>query len=146
MKKIIQKHQSFIAYAFFGVLASGVNLLVFHILYQNLDFNYLIANVISYICGMLVTFFTNKKMVFHSAYDSFTKVAKEFVSFCNVRLLSFLLDNFIMVVGIEFLPLNADLLKIFDQMLVGLLNYYFSKWFIFNTTQKFEKNILHKKH
>lgn len=146
MKKIIQKHQSFIAYAFFGVLASGVNLLVFHILYQNLDFNYLIANVISYICGMLVTFFTNKKMVFHSAYDSFAKVVKEFVSFCNVRLLSFLLDNFIMVVGIEFLPLNADLLKIFDQMLVGLLNYYFSKWFIFNTTQKFEKNILHKKH
>ncbi len=148
MKKFIRKHRSFISYTFFGTMASGVNLIVFHILYQNAGVNYLVANVISYIFGMLVTFFTNKRLVFHSEYDSVRKVIREFLSFCNVRLLSFFLDNFIMVAGIRMFPINSDLLKIIDQCLVGILNYFFSKWFIFNTTQRFTKNLLlrHRRH
>lgn len=148
MKKFIRKHRNFISYTFFGTMASGVNLIVFHILYQNAGVNYLVANVISYIFGMLVTFFTNKRLVFHSEYDSVRKVIREFLSFCNVRLLSFFLDNFIMVAGIRMFPINSDLLKIIDQCLVGILNYFFSKWFIFNTTQRFTKNLLsrHRRH
>ena len=78
MKNFIRKHQSFVSYTFFGTLASGVNLIVFHILYQNIGINYVVANVISYICGMLVTFFTNKRLVFHSEYDSVKKLIREF--------------------------------------------------------------------
>ena len=77
MKNFIRKHQSFVSYTFFGTLASGVNLIVFHILYQNIGINYVVANVISYICGMLVTFFTNKRLVFHSEYDSVKKLLEK---------------------------------------------------------------------
>ena len=51
---------------------------------------------------------------------------------------------FIMVVGIGIFPINADLLKIIDQCIVGILNYFFSKWFIFNTTNRFQVNVLSK--
>ena len=145
MRNFIRKHQSFVSYTFFGTLASGVNLIVFHILYQNIGINYVVANVISYICGMLVTFFTNKRLVFHSEYDSVKKLIREFLSFCNGRLFSFFLDNFIMVVGIGIFPVNADLLKIIDQCIVGILNYFFSIWFIFNTTNRFQVNVLSKR-
>jgi hypothetical protein len=50
-----------------------------------------------------------------------------------------------MVVGIGIFPINADLLKIIDQCIVGILNYFFSKWFIFNTTNRFQVNVLSKR-
>ena len=39
-----------------------------------------------------------------------------------------------MFTGVQLLALYKDLAKILDQLICGILNYFFSKWFIFKTT------------
>lgn len=136
MKKLFIKYRGFISYTFYGTLASLINLLVFHILAENCHIYYLIANVVAYIIAIIFTFITNKYYVFHSSFDSWPKFVHEFVTFINVRLFSFGLDMGLMVLGIHFIPHHPDLVKFIDQVLVGILNYYFSKWFIFRTTDR----------
>ncbi len=41
-----------------------------------------------------------------------------------------------MFTGVQLLALYKDLAKILDQLICGILNYFFSKWFIFKTTAK----------
>ncbi|WP_282708695.1 GtrA family protein [Ligilactobacillus sp. Marseille-Q7487] len=136
MNKIYQKYRSFLTYTLFGTLASAVNILVFHILFQVLNMYYLSANVLAYLCAILFSFFTTKTFVFHSNYTSFSKFMRELTAFFTVRLVSFFLDSLIMMLGMHLTKLHPDLIKLIDQVLVGILNYFFSKWFIFTNTKK----------
>ncbi len=136
MKKFYRKYQNFFAYTFFGTLASAINVVLFHILEKDLGFNYLIANCLAYIVAIIFTFVTNKHWVFASKNTPFKQTLQEFASFCNVRLFSFILDIGLMFTGVQLLALYKDLAKILDQLICSILNYFFSKWFIFKTTAK----------
>lgn len=142
MKEFISKHWSFISYTIFGTLASLINLIVFHVMSENMHIYYLIANVVAYIIAMAFTFITNKIYVFNSKFKSWRNLVHEFLAFVNVRFFSFLLDTGIMIAGVHMFAGHPDLAKIFDQIFVGILNYYFSKWFIFRTTDRFSWNKL----
>ncbi|KRN90370.1 GtrA family protein [Ligilactobacillus ceti] len=136
MNKLLKKYHNFLSYTLYGTLASLINLLVFHILTENLNMFYLVSNVIAYVIAMIFTFITNKKYVFHSQFRSWSDTWQEFLSFVNIRLFSFILDTVIMFVGVHFIVDYPNLIKVIDLILVGILNYYFSKWFIFHTTEK----------
>lgn len=135
-KKLYRKYQNFFSYTFFGTLASAINVILFHILEKDLGFNYLLANCLAYIVAIIFTFVTNKHWVFASKNTTLKQTLQEFVSFCNVRLFSFILDLGLMFTGVQLLALYKDLAKILDQLICGILNYFFSKWFIFKTTAK----------
>lgn len=146
MKKFYYKHEKFFKYSIYGMLASLLNLLIFHVLIENFHIYYLTANIVAYIIAMLFTFFTNKRRVFNSPYRSFRDTWQEFLSFTRVRLLSFILDNLIMIIGIHLAPNYPDVVKIIDQTILGVLNYYFSKWFIFHTVEKIRWHDLKNKY
>lgn len=131
MKKIFQKYQILLTYTFFGSLASLLNLLLFHVLDQRYGVNYLFANVIAYIVAIIFTFVTNKYWVFASKKTPLKQTLKEFTSFCNVRFFSFILDLLLMFAGVQVLAIYKDLAKLIDQLICGILNYFFSKWLIF---------------
>lgn len=137
MKQFIHRHSDFFSYTFYGFLASAINVVVFHQLVKVMGLHlYLVANICAYIVAMLFTFMTNKLFVFHSAFRPWEHTFHEFTSFCGVRTMSFLLDSLFMIVGIQFFHGQKDFVKIFDQVCVGIVNYFFSKWFIFETTEK----------
>ena len=144
MNKFYQKYNAIFSYTFFGTLASTINVLLFYLLETKLAFNYLLANCIAYLVALIFTFITNKYLVFDSKHASLSQSFKEFCSFCNVRFFSFLLDIGLMFTGVQLLSLYKTFAKIIDQVICGILNYFFSKWFIFKTTAKFlpdeEKN------
>lgn len=131
IKKMYHKYEEAIIYLVFGVLTTVVNIVVFYLLDTVLDVQYLIANLVSIIVSILFAFFTNKKYVFKSKSENFQSWMKEFVLFCSFRVLSGVFDMLSMWILVDFLTLDTNIAKIATQFIVVVLNYFFSKFFVF---------------
>lgn len=131
LKRLYEKHEEIISYLIFGGLTTLVNLVVFFAFDTLLGFQYLIANAISIAVSIIFAFFTNKKYVFKSETLTVRAWLKEFSLFCSFRLISAGFDMLSMWILIGGLQLDSNLSKLVTQFIVVLLNYFFSKWFIF---------------
>lgn len=132
LKQMIVTYWSVISYLIFGGLTTLINLVVFNCLYTWWHFcGYQIANVTAWLLSVIFAYITNKLYVFDSHQASPQAARKEIVSFFFFRILSLLLDLAIMAVGISVLHQNAFWVKIIDNVLVVIANYFFSKIFIF---------------
>lgn len=96
--------------------------------------NYQIANVIAWFLSVLFAYITNKIWVFSSKTRGLSALTKEISSFFFFRGLSLIMDVFIMWLGISILQVNPLLTKIIDNVVIVVANYFFSKWYIFKTT------------
>lgn len=132
MVALFKKYQNIIAYLFFGGLTTLINMVVFYIFDTQLGWNYQLANFIAWLLSVLFAFFTNKVWVFGSSYTTIKAFFKELWSFFFFRGLSYFMDAGIMFIGISLLHANSNLTKLIDQVVIVLLNYIFSKFFIFN--------------
>lgn len=126
---LYHRYESAISYLFFGGLTTVINTVVFFALYHHM--NYQVANAIAWFLSVLFAFITNKLWVFHSKSFELKTFVWETFSFFGFRLASLVIDMLILWIGITLLSGNALLVKIIDQVVVILLNYFFSKWFIF---------------
>lgn len=131
MVALFKKYQNIIAYLFFGGLTTLINMIVFYIFDTQLGWNYQLANFIAWLLSVLFAFFTNKVWVFGSSYTTIKAFFKELWSFFFFRGLSYFMDAGIMFIGISLLHANSNLTKLIDQFVIVLLNYIFSKFFIF---------------
>ncbi|AEB30476.1 putative integral inner membrane protein [Carnobacterium sp. 17-4] len=115
----------------FGGLTTVVNIVVFYLFDSVFEVHYLFANAIAIVVSILFAFFTNKKYVFKSSTPTFQLWLKEFSLFVSFRLLSAVFDMGSMWLLVDGLNLNANVAKIITQFIVVVLNYAFSKFFIF---------------
>jgi len=120
-----------INYIFFGALATIVNILSFYIFDTLFNWQYLVANAISIVVSILFAYITNKLFVFESKTETRQALLQEFVSFISFRLLSGLIDMLTMWVLVDILTIDSLVAKLFTQVIVVVLNYIFSKFFIF---------------
>lgn len=120
-----------ISYGFFGVLTTIVNMGVFYILDSLLGVQYLYANAIAIIISILFAYVTNKLFVFSSKTESFKETLNEFFKFIGARLLTGGIDMLTMWALVDGLTLDTNLAKLLTQFVVMVLNYVFSKLFIF---------------
>lgn len=132
-----------VSYVFFGVLTTVVSIGTFEIFRRLLGeemffgkYNYLFANVISWVFAVLFAFFTNKLFVFNSRTWKPSVVAKEFSSFVTARLVSLGIDTLLMFAFVDLIHMSELLAKLIVQVVVVILNYVFSKLFIFRTGKK----------
>ena len=136
MKKIIElykKYQEIINYLIVGVLTTVVSLVTYYIcvltVFDPKDALELqLANIISWICAVLFAYITNKIFVFKSKNKN---IIKEISSFFGARVLTLLLDMLIMFVMVTTLGINDKISKLVVQVVVTILNYVFSKIFVF---------------
>ena len=136
MKKIIElykKYQEIINYLIVGVLTTVVSLVTYYIcvltVFDPKDALELqLANIISWICAVLFAYITNKIFVFKSKNKN---IIKEISSFVGARVLTLLLDMLIMFVMVTTLGINDKISKLVVQVVVTILNYVFSKIFVF---------------
>ena len=141
MKKVLdlyKKYEEIINYLIFGVLTTIVSLgtyylLVFTILNPKNAILLQIANVLSWVTGVLFAFFTNRKYVFKSKNKN---KKKEFVSFVGARVVTLLMDMVVMFIGVTLLKGNDKIIKLLSQVLVVVGNYVFSKLFVFRKGKK----------
>ena len=87
-----------------------------------------VANVISWVAGVLFAYVTNRKYVFDSKNED---KLKEFSSFVGARLVTLIMDMIIMYVGVTLMRGNDKIIKLISQVVVIVSNYLFSKIFVF---------------
>lgn len=133
MKELFNKYKEIIMYLIFGVLTTVISLIVYYaltytILNPNNSIYLQIANILSWIAGVLFAYFTNRKYVFESKNKN---KLKEFTSFVGSRVTTLILDMLIMGVGVSLLHGNDKILKLISQVLVIVGNYVLSKLIVF---------------
>lgn len=127
------KYKEALLYLFFGVCTTLVNLVTKWILLLTvIDSSNAIqlqaAIIISWIVSVLFAYVTNRKYVFESKSKS---IFKEISSFFGSRVLTLILEMVIMYIFVTALNFNVYLFTIISQVLVIVLNYVFSKLFVF---------------
>ncbi|MCC0628172.1 MULTISPECIES: GtrA family protein [unclassified Clostridioides] len=128
---IFKKHKETILYLFFGAFTTLVNIVSYLFFTRVILFNFMIANALAWILAVLFAYVTNKFFVFESKITELRFLFKEFLSFVSFRLLSGIIEMFIMYVMIDLLFVNDIIVKIFTNVVVIVLNYLFSKMIIF---------------
>ena len=133
-KELFIKYEEIIIYLIVGVLntiVSWVACFIVEWLFLNPDITWqnAIINTIGWVAGVCFGYPLNRKWVFKSTNP---KILKEFGGFAVSRLSTWLLDIVIMWVTVNVWNMHYWIAKIFiSAVLVTILNYVFSKLFIF---------------
>ena len=99
MKKLYDKYQEVIAYLFWGVMTTAVNVLIFAGLHIFMNMNYMINNFIAWFISVLFAYITNKAYVFHSPSKSFISDLKEMSSFFGGRIATLVVEWILLWIG-----------------------------------------------
>ena len=132
VNNLIKKHEKFIKYLIFGVLTTIVSIVSYALCAKVFQIHFLLSNTISWIISVLFAYVTNKLYVFKSN----GKVDKEIFKFFMYRIASLLIETIIMYIFVDILKINDIMVKIIAQFIVILLNYIFSKLYVFKSGEK----------
>ncbi|MGN0393937.1 MAG: GtrA family protein [Coprococcus sp.] len=130
------KHKSILLYLFFGGLSFVLNIVVYYIFNTPLGLKPLIANIIAWIAAVAFAYVTNKIWVFESETNGAGSLFNELMKFLASRIGTLIIEELILYIFIEKLMFNSLIIKIIAQIIVILLNYVFSKLFVFKTKNK----------
>ena len=126
-KSLSSKNQEIVNYLIVGVLTTIVSIVSYYLFRSFID-NYLICTIISWIIAVLFAYVTNRRFVFKSKNK---KILKEFISFVVSRLLSLGIEVLSMIILVDLLSIDDRISKILVQVIIIVLNYIFSKIFVF---------------
>lgn len=125
---LIKGKKEFIKFGIVGVSNTLITFLVYNILLK-LGVNYLVANVIGYICGMINGFIWSKKWVFKVEDES----KMYFVKFALVNLLSLAVSTGLLMILVKQLSLNSTVAQLITTCITVVINYLLNKVWTFNT-------------
>ena len=131
IKKIINKYKDIIPYAFFGVLTTLVNIVVYWLCAHMLTLSVSLSTIIAWIAAVLFAYITNRKWVFHSEAHEQNEIIKEILAFFICRLGTGFVDLACMFIFVQLLGLDDVIIKFLANVLVIILNYVASKMMIF---------------
>lgn len=156
-RELFHRYREVISYLFFGVLTTLVSIIsyaVFRAVFPNaesvpawlswiftlterfgVESNTIFPNILSWILASTFAFITNRVFVFKSENRTFSKVFPEALKFYASRLSTLLVDVLLMFLLVDLTGFHAGwyelLAKIFTNVVVIVLNYIFSKIFVF---------------
>ena len=114
-------------YGIFGLLTTAVNVATYSLFYYAFGMENVASTVIAWLFAVIFAYFTNRKWVFESNKN----IAREGVEFFALRLVSEIFDVIIMYLGVDVLKFAGVFVKIVANVIVIILNYLFSKLYIF---------------
>ena len=126
-----KKHKEGLLYLFFGGVTTLVSFFVFWLCESPLGIDPLLSNLISWVIAVAVAYVTNRIWVFTAHAYGLRGISLEIVSFYASRVATFLLEEAILLVFVTWLALPSMPVKIAASVLVVILNYVFSKIFVF---------------
>lgn len=129
IKKMLNKET--ISYLIFGVLTTAVDYIALALLYYKFNLNEIISNTIAWAFAVLFAYITNKLFVFNSKSFALSQLLKEFPSFVLARVFSLVITN-VFLFFTTLMGMHLLLSKAIISVAVIILNYIFSKLFIFN--------------
>ena len=131
-----RKHQEGMRYLVFGALSTIVNIMSYAILSkiilggleESLKVN--VSEILAFIITIIFAYITNKLYVFKSKQTGLKNLLKEITSFTGCRILTEFISIGMMNLAVIF-SINDVLMKIVANIVVIILNFVFSKIFIF---------------
>ena len=137
-----------VSYVLFGVLTTLVNIFSYLPLYKALTQTgmadpvvNIISNTTAWVLSVLFAYVTNKLFVFRSKTVTAAAAWREFLLFVGARLASYGVDMAGMLLLVNGLHIHNGIAKIVTNVMVMIMNYFFSKLFIFNKEKKAHKGI-----
>ena len=126
------KYFDIMNYLICGGISTVVNIAVYAICEKTLNWNNVIASTcFAWLIAVIVAYILNKIIVFESKGLTKKELLKEIWSFFIFRILSGVIDIAFMKITVDVLGANDILMKIISNIVVIILNYIFSKVFIF---------------
>ena len=144
-KELYKKYKEIINYVIVGGLTTVVSIGSFYlvrvlIFKSDSQLDIQISNIISWILAVLFAFFANKKYVFESkknGKDQFIEMIKFYLS----RLSTLIIEMICMWILTSLLKIDDKISKLLVQFIVMVLNYVFSKIFVFKKDEKKTKKL-----
>lgn len=135
VKDLYKKYKEIINYVIVGGLTTVVSIASFYlvrilIFTGNSQLHIQISTIISWILAVLFAFFANKKYVFESKEQGKGKLI-EMIKFFLSRLTTLVIEMISMWLLTSPLHINDKISKILVQFIIMILNYVFSKIFVF---------------
>ena len=129
IKELIIKYKELILYCIFGFLTFCVDTGSFAIMDLLLDLDN--NPVLLQVCNI-----TNRMFVFENTATTTKGVIREMISFFSARALTLILAIVLMWLGATVMGIDQVIVKLVSNVIVIILNYVFSKLWIFNTKPK----------
>lgn len=133
---LFNKYKSVISYLFWGVVTTLVNIISYIIFDRVFHVNYQVSTVIAWFLSVLTAYVTNKLWVFNSKTETKSELLSEMTKFFTMRVATLLIEMFIMWIGVSLLKWDSILVKIIDNVVVVVSNYFFSKILVFRSSGK----------
>ena len=135
--RMIGSHAEVIFYLFWGVVTTIINWTTYSVCVKYFHASISTANIIAWVLAILVAYVSNKIWVFKSKSWAPSAVIREFGVFLSARVFTGIIE----VVGVPalvHLGLNQEIMgvkgavsKVIVSVVVVILNYVFSKLFVF---------------
>lgn len=132
LRGLFLEYKDIVLYIVFGLLTTVVNLGSFFVLNSLLQINENTSNFIAILLAVLVAYFTNKDLVFHSEADSTKEKVIEFLKFMLGRAFTMIVE-FVGGLLLFKLPIPNIITKSSLTIIVIILNFFISKFFAFKS-------------
>ena len=133
---LVRKYYDVLVYLIFGALTTAVNYLVYLPCYNLLHLSAALSNGIAWCFAVAFAYLTNKPFVFKSHDWSRNTVVPELIKFVGCRVGSGAAETLILFIFVDLLTFNGNIWKLITSVLVVILNYFASKFLVFNKEKK----------
>ena len=141
VKYFMVKYRELIMYCVMGALTTVVYFAVYA-LFKHLGMHFMANSCVSWAAAVMFAFITNKHLVFRSMKNE--HLLSEMIKFFGARATTLIMDLGITWLMISALGVGEWPTKVTSQIAVMILNYVFSKLFVFTSVrQKSGSGIMH---
>lgn len=125
------RYKHVLAYVFFGVCTTAVNVIVYFLCARLMGLNTAWSTILAWFFAVLFAFLTNKSLVFGSKSWERSLLIREIAAFYLCRLATGVIDLATMILTVDVLGWNDMLMKFVSNVIVIVLNYVASRFIIF---------------
>jgi len=136
MNKLIRKiiNRETISYVIAGIFTTSVNFICYEALYW-LGLSNLSANAAAWVISVGFAYFVNKQNVFHSKSENIRDEIFKILKFYGARLVTLVIEEAGMYIFVELMGVYRWIVKGSLSVIVIILNYIFSKFYIFKSNK-----------
>ena len=126
-------NNKFFKYVFFAIVTSLLNVGTYLLFYNFILENILISNIVAYAVSITISFILNKKVVFKNDGGN---IIKQIIFYLLVKLASFTIDSFVLVLCKEYIGLSNFIAKLIANMSTTISNYTLNQKMVFKENNK----------
>lgn len=138
IKKVAEKliNRETIVYVIAGVMTTAVNMVTYYVLCYWVMMDHLIANIIAWVVAVTFAYFVNAGWVFQDKRTSLKEELSKMGKFFLARILSLGVEEGGLFLFVNLIHWNNMAVKAGLAVIVIIINYILSKFYIFVETKK----------